>query len=143
MFYHLNSKFTINIYNPSYCCFLPIGVTVVFAQFPVNQFHCIGWFNAVMGMTVIFIQILMFKGEMKWTRQSKDGTCSTCKIVKISFVKNDFASKVLSPAVSSTISKLAYICFNFWLLNMCAKSRENSPTFLFLPIYYKNPLLLV
>ena len=64
MFYHFNLKFTLIII---------IATAVVFAQFPMNQFCSIGWFNAVMGMPVIFIQILMFKGEMNCTRQSKNG----------------------------------------------------------------------
>ena len=115
---------------------------MVFAQFPINQFRCIGWFNAVMGMTIILIHMLMFKGEMKCNRHNKHRTCSTCKIVKISFTEKHFPSKVLSIAVSSTISEIAY--FFLGPLKMCVKSKtvsENSKMLLLPPnVFHKNTI---
>ena len=49
--------------------FLNIGVAVIFAQFPINQFRSIAWFNVAIGIATIFIQILMFKGEKKCSRK--------------------------------------------------------------------------
>lgn len=48
------------------------GVAVIFAQFPINQFRSIAWYNAVLGLVIIVTQIFVFRGESS----CKDTNCS-------------------------------------------------------------------
>ena len=71
------------------------GINVIIAQFPINQFRSIGWYNVALGIAVIFTQVLIFKGEGKCKRNSKHDTGTT----------NRSAEKALQHEKSST-SKL-------------------------------------
>ena len=44
------------------------GVAVIFAQFPINQFRSIAWYNAVAGIAIIAVQLLIFRGESDCTK---------------------------------------------------------------------------
>ena len=39
------------------------GITTVFAQFNINQFRAIAWFNVAVGLAYIVLQLVMFHGE--------------------------------------------------------------------------------
>ena len=41
------------------------------ANFDVNQFTSIGWFNVAYGLTLIALQLVMFHGESKCTWRSQ------------------------------------------------------------------------
>ncbi len=41
-----------------------VGAAVIFAQFQyVNQFRAVGWYNAALGMVLILLLFIMFRGE--------------------------------------------------------------------------------
>ena len=95
--------------------FLRVGATVIFAQFTINQFRSIAWFNAAMGVVIILIQILMFKGEMRCNRYAKQSCCRTCTIVKeISLSEERSSSTRFSLVVSHIISAIST-----WLPQIC------------------------
>ena len=46
------------------CSIFPtLGVAVIFAQFSINQFRSIAWYNVAVGLAVIVTQLLIFRGE--------------------------------------------------------------------------------
>ena len=110
---HINdlTSYIVTIFNCIYICQLqifistislpPIGVAVIFAQFPISQFTSIAWFSAGIGVAIIFIQILIFKGEMKCQTNIRHVSICSCKKIKqIPLPKIISASKLLFLTVS-------------------------------------------
>ena len=74
---------------------------MILAQLPVNQFRSIAWYNAAIGVVVIFIFILTFKEEMKWNRRPIKCTSWNSNKDKDPLTSDsDTASKGLSLIVS-------------------------------------------
>ena len=44
---------------------IPTGVVVILAQFHINHFRSIAWYNVILGIGYIILQIIMFQGESK------------------------------------------------------------------------------
>ena len=80
-----------------------IGINAIIAQFPVNQFRFIGWYNVAVGIAVIVTQVLIFKGEGKCKRNSKHNTTTTNRSAeKILHHEKSSTSKLFSLSVSPT-----------------------------------------
>jgi len=45
---------------------LTAGVAAILAQFPIDHFRSIGWYNVILGVLYILLQFVMFHGESKW-----------------------------------------------------------------------------
>ena len=43
----------------------PTGAVVILAQFHINHFRSIAWYNVIIGIGYILLQIIMFQGESK------------------------------------------------------------------------------
>ena len=48
-----------------------VGVAVIIAQFPINQFRSIAWYNVAVGLGVIVVQILIFRGESSCEKMTR------------------------------------------------------------------------
>ena len=44
---------------------IPTGATIILAQFHINHFRSIAWYNVILGICYVFLQIVMFQGESK------------------------------------------------------------------------------
>ena len=78
---------------------------MIFAQFTINQSRSIAWFNVAMGVVVILIQVLTFKGEMRCNRCTEQSSGKTCTIVKeIPLSEKESSSTRFSLVVSSIVS---------------------------------------
>ena len=44
---------------------IPTGAVVILAQFHINHFRSIAWYNVIIGIGYILLQIIMFQGESK------------------------------------------------------------------------------
>ena len=66
--------------------FIPTGVAAIIAQFRINHFRSVAWYNVVIGIGYIFLQLAMFRGESRCECQN---TCqkSTCSLPKKSRIK--------------------------------------------------------
>ena len=84
-------------------CFLPVGVAVIFAQLPINQFRSIGWYNAALGFVIIIAQFFLFKGE---------SGCSKLRICNSSTWKS--SNKLCPKKLSAS-----------WISSIAVSSREN------------------
>ena len=45
------------------CPFFPTGIAAVFAQFKIDQFRSIAWYNVAIGVALIILQFTIFHGE--------------------------------------------------------------------------------
>ena len=55
---------------------LPTGAAVILAQFDIDLFRSIAWFNLILGIGFICLLIAMFRGESKWHCENR---CQKCK----------------------------------------------------------------
>ncbi len=54
------------------------GAAVIFAQFPIDQFRAIAWYNVVMGTVLLLLQLVLFRGEADchvWSRVKNSCHC--------------------------------------------------------------------
>ena len=65
-FVHLSNNKFCTIDKHSISAHLFIGAAIMFAQFDINQFRAIVWFNVAAGVAFIVLQLLMFHGEVGW-----------------------------------------------------------------------------
>ena len=65
---------------------LPTGFAAIIAQFHINHFRSVAWYNVIIGVGYIFLQLAMFRGESRCDCQN---TCrkSTCSLPKKSRIK--------------------------------------------------------
>ena len=82
------AKFREVIWMPVYyfILLLPTGFAAIIAQFHINHFRSVAWYNVVIGIGYIFLQLAMFRGESKCDCQN---TCrkSNCSLPKKSKFK--------------------------------------------------------
>ena len=50
---------------------------MIFAQFPINQFRSIAWYNAAVGVGIIVTQMFLFRGESSCDKLTNN--CSSKK----------------------------------------------------------------
>ena len=64
----------------------PTGFAAIIAQFHINHFRSVAWYNIIIGVGYIFLQLAMFRGESRCDCQN---TCrkSTCSLPKKSRIK--------------------------------------------------------
>ena len=60
------------------------GVAAIFAQFDIDPFRSIAWYNAAAGMALIVLQFLLFHGESKCKKLPKCPMTCSWKITKSS-----------------------------------------------------------
>ena len=87
------------------------GVAVIFAQFPINQFRSIAWYNAVVGVGIIVTQIIIFRGESSCNKLSN---CSWKRS------KARHKSKTTSPE-KSKLSKAITVSVSFQYMLFCVQ----------------------
>ena len=60
------------------------GVATIFAQFDIDQFRSIAWYNAAAGMALIVLQFVIFRGESKCKKLPECSMTCCWKITKSS-----------------------------------------------------------
>ena len=77
------AKFREVIWMPVYyfILLLPTGFAAIIAQFHINHFRSVAWYNVVIGIGYIFLQLAMFRGESKCDCQNacRKSNCSLPK----------------------------------------------------------------
>ena len=84
----------------AWCFSVPTGVAVILAQFHVNHFRSIAWYNVILGILYILLQIAIFRGEstclcenlcqkhkcslLKRSKFRKMMTCSNVSLILVS-----------------------------------------------------------
>ena len=48
-----------------------VGAAVIFAQFHINQFRAIAWFNVAAGVALIALQVALFHGDSSCNKFGK------------------------------------------------------------------------
>ena len=82
-----------------------LGVAVIFAQFPINQFRSIAWYNVAVGLAVMVTQLLIFRGESSCNKLTN--CSSSCKKARTSpkvpssSSQESMLSKIASTSVSA------------------------------------------
>ena len=70
------------------CPFFPTGIAAVFAQFKIDQFRSIAWYNVAIGVALIILQLTIFHGESNCNKLPQ--RCTLCRTIlkkrKISIV---------------------------------------------------------
>lgn len=80
-------------------------MAVIFAQFPINQFRSIAWYNVAVGLGILVTQIFIFRGESSCkklkncSRKSKKAKPKP----KTSAPEKTKLSRILSLTVSSCV----------------------------------------
>lgn len=94
-------------------------MAVIFAQFPINQFRSIAWYNVAVGLVVIVTQVLIFRGESSCEKLTK---CSTvCKQKKMKSKtkstnsEKSTSDKILSTSVSNNYNTVILTCGNTFM----------------------------
>ena len=54
------------------------GFAVILAQFKVNQFRSIAWYNVALGVAAMLLQLAMFHGESTFKKVSKQRLSLFC-----------------------------------------------------------------
>ena len=52
------------------------GVATIFAQFDIDQFRSIAWYNVAAGVALIILQLVIFHGESSCHHKVKQCKCS-------------------------------------------------------------------
>ena len=70
------------------CPFFPTGIAAVFAQFAIDQFRSIAWYNVALGVALIILLFVIFHGESNCNKLPQRRTlCKTIfKRRKISII---------------------------------------------------------
>ena len=70
------------------CPFFPTGVAAVFAQFKIDQFRSIAWYNVALGVALIILLFVIFHGESNCNKLPQRRTLckTTSKKRKISII---------------------------------------------------------
>ncbi len=76
---------------------------MLFAQYPIDQFRAIAWYNVAMGTSLLVLQLFLFRGEGSCKRPSEMKGVWQCSAIDVkSTVKNGY----LSGFVSSIIDRI-------------------------------------
>jgi hypothetical protein len=65
------------------CFFFPLGAAAVLAQFKIDQFRSIAWFNVAFGVAFIILEVIIFRGESNFKKLKS--RCTHWKFSKCSF----------------------------------------------------------
>ena len=60
-----------------------LGAAAVLAQFNIDQFRSIAWFNVAFGVAFIVLQVAIFKGESSFTKLKSQ--CANWKLRKFNY----------------------------------------------------------
>ncbi len=75
------------------------GAALVFAQFPIDQFRAIAWYNVSFGVFFLIIELFIFRGESKCHRRKISCNCQRKDIPKLTplsvFVSSDLIFKYI------------------------------------------------
>lgn len=61
------------------CPFFPTGIAAVFAQFAIDQFRSIAWYNVAIGVALIILQLIIFHGESNCNKLPQ--RCTLCRTI--------------------------------------------------------------
>ena len=65
----VDEKLVVSVWIPvcyfKWCIPILTGAVVILAQFHINHFRSIAWYNVIIGIGYILLQIIMFRGESK------------------------------------------------------------------------------
>ena len=102
--YNVHSLVGIIIPSADLC--LRTGAAVIFAQFPIDQFRAIAWYNIVMGTVLLLLQLVLFRGEAGCRGWSQIKTSCHCPEEVKSGVNNGLMGLFISYINSGVVSVL-------------------------------------
>ena len=68
-----------------FCMYRVQGAAVVFAQYPIDQFRSIAWYNMGFGVALLIMQVIIFRGESSFKKISQCRNICQCANRKTQF----------------------------------------------------------